>query len=98
MHFRTESRGADVRLWVEDNGIGIESRHHERIFKVFERLHGEEIYPGTGIGLALVYKGVQRLAGRVGLESTLGAGSRFWVELPRRSADIGPDGLVVPAE
>ncbi len=72
-----------VRLWVEDNGIGIETQHRERIFEVFERLHGNEAYPGTGIGLAIVKKGVERLGGRVGVESEANLGSRFWVEFPQ---------------
>jgi signal transduction histidine kinase len=72
-----------VRLWVEDNGIGIASEHHERIFRIFERLHGVETYPGTGVGLAIVRKGMERMGGRVGVESEPGLGSRFWVELPR---------------
>jgi signal transduction histidine kinase len=54
----------------------------QRIFAVFERLHGIETYPGTGIGLAIVRKGMERLGGRVGLASTVGRGSRFWIELP----------------
>ncbi|MCA1994949.1 MAG: histidine kinase, partial [Coleofasciculus sp. S288] len=70
-----------IRLWVEDNGIGIEPKYQERIFEVFERLHGSEIYPGTGTGLAIVRKGVERMGGRVGVESQLGQGSRFWMEL-----------------
>ncbi len=72
-----------VRLWVEDNGIGIAAEYHERIFRVFERLHGVETYPGTGIGLAIVRKGMERLGGRVGLESQPDRGSRFWIELPK---------------
>jgi PAS domain S-box-containing protein len=75
-----------IRLWVSDNGIGIEARHHELIFSVLERLHDIETYPGTGIGLAMVKKGVQRLGGQVGLESTIGVGSRFWIELPTSPA------------
>ncbi len=77
-----ESRGGLVRLWVEDNGIGVEPEHRERIFRIFERLHGMETYPGTGIGLAFVSKAVARMGGRVGLESTAGQGSQFWLELP----------------
>jgi signal transduction histidine kinase len=79
---RAETRNGRVRLWVEDNGIGIDPQHHERIFRVFERLHGGEDYPGTGIGLAIVRKGVERMGGRAGVESQLGQGSRFWIELP----------------
>lgn len=72
-----------VRLWIGDNGIGIKSEYHERIFRVFERLHGGNEYPGTGIGLAIVAKGVERLGGTAGVESKLGDGCRFWIELPR---------------
>jgi signal transduction histidine kinase len=50
---------------------------------VFERLHGGEAYSGTGIGLAIVQKGVERMGGEVGLESTPGKGSRFWIDLPK---------------
>ncbi|MDZ8187720.1 MAG: PAS domain S-box protein [Nostoc sp. ChiSLP02] len=70
-----------VRLWVEDNGIGIQVAHQQQIFGVFERLHGIEAYPGTGIGLAIVRKGAERLGGQAGVESASGQGSRFWIEL-----------------
>ncbi|MBW1809643.1 MAG: PAS domain S-box protein [Deltaproteobacteria bacterium] len=75
-----------TRLWVSDNGIGIDPRHHELIFRVLERLHDIESYPGTGIGLAMVKKGIQRLGGQLGVESKIGAGSRFWIELPTSPA------------
>ena len=68
---------------MEENGIGILPEHRDRIFRAFERLHSVEQYPGTGIGLAIVQKGAARLGGRVGVESTRGQGSRFWVELAR---------------
>ncbi len=71
---------ARIRLWIADNGIGIDRESHERIFSVFERLHGIESYPGTGIGLAIVARACERLGGRSGVESELGKGSRFWVE------------------
>lgn len=74
--------GKFIRLWVEDNGIGIKPEYHERIFRMFERLHNTDAYPGTGIGLAIVQKAVERMGGRVGVESAAGIGSRFWVELP----------------
>jgi PAS domain S-box-containing protein len=72
-----------VRLNVQDNGIGIESQYLEKIFGVFERLHGKEDYAGSGLGLAIVKKGAERMGGRVGVESELGKGSKFWIELPK---------------
>ncbi len=71
-----------VRLWVEDNGIGIEPLYHERIFRVFERLYQDEDDTRTGIGLAMVTKTMERLGGQVGVESEPCQGSRFWLELP----------------
>jgi signal transduction histidine kinase len=70
------------RISVTDNGIGIAPQHHARIFQVFERLHGPETYPGTGIGLAIVKRGIERMGGRYGLTSQVGKGSTFWIELP----------------
>ncbi|GAB1539465.1 hypothetical protein NUACC21_21310 [Scytonema sp. NUACC21] len=72
-----------IELSVVDNGIGIAPEYQERVFRVFERLHGVEIYPGTGIGLAIVRKGIERMGGQVGVESQLGAGSRFFIALPK---------------
>lgn len=79
---RAEQDNGIARIWVEDQGIGIDPRYHERIFRAFERLHGVEEYPGTGIGLAIVLKGIERLGGRVGVNSQEGRGSQFWFELP----------------
>ncbi|MBW4527261.1 MAG: response regulator [Phormidium tanganyikae FI6-MK23] len=79
-----EQRGERVRLWIEDNGIGIAPQHQQRIFQIFERLHGIEIYPGTGVGLAIVHKGIERMGGRIGVESEVGQGSRFWIELQEK--------------
>lgn len=76
-----------VRLWVKDNGIGIKPEHFSRIFNVFERLHGIERYAGTGIGLAIVRKGVKRMGGNLGVESFLGQGSNFWIELHSVAGD-----------
>ena len=69
-------------VWIEDNGIGIQPENQDRIFKVFERLHGADEYPGTGLGLAIVKKGTERMNGIIGVESTPGSGSRFWLKLP----------------
>ncbi|WP_013334383.1 sensor histidine kinase [Gloeothece verrucosa] len=72
-----------IKLSIVDNGIGIAPEHQERVFQVFERLHGAESYPGTGIGLAIVRKGLERMGGRVGVQSLLGQGSHFWIALPK---------------
>jgi PAS domain S-box-containing protein len=79
----SEPRDGSVRLWVEDNGIGMSMENTKKIFGVFERLHPMDKYPGTGIGLAIVHKGVERMGGRAGVESEPGKGSRFWIELPQ---------------
>jgi signal transduction histidine kinase len=79
---REERVGDFLRVWVEDNGIGIAPEHCERIFRIFERLHDRDKYTGTGIGLAIVQKAITRMGGKVGVESELGRGSRFWFELP----------------
>ena len=76
-----------AHLTIQDNGIGIPVEHRERIFAVFERLHGSEEYPGTGIGLAIVRRGIERMGGRVRVESAPGGGSRFTVELPLAAPD-----------
>ncbi|WP_188312103.1 sensor histidine kinase [Salinarimonas soli] len=81
VRIRAEPRDGWVRLSVEDNGIGIAVEHHERIFRPFERLHGAEAYPGTGIGLAIVRRSVERMGGRCGVASVPGSGSTFWIEL-----------------
>jgi len=91
--------GADgsVRTWVEDNGIGIAPEYHEKIFQVFERLNDASSYPGTGIGLAIVRRAAGRMGGKVGVVSTEGKGSRFWVDLPRAGNEVPKSGLPAPA-
>jgi PAS domain S-box-containing protein len=78
----SEVESGTATIWIEDNGIGIEPENQDRIFKVFERLHGADEYPGTGLGLAIVKKGTERMKGAVGVHSTPNVGSRFWIKLP----------------
>jgi signal transduction histidine kinase len=80
VRLRTEAKGEFVRIWVEDNGIGIAPANQEQIFQLFTRLQGNK-YQGTGVGLAIVQKGVERMGGRLGVDSASGQGSRFWFEL-----------------
>jgi len=82
VRIRGESGKNRVRILIEDNGIGISPEHHERIFGIFERLNRAEEYPGTGIGLAIVRRSLERLEGSVGVESQPGLGSTFRVDLP----------------
>ncbi len=77
----SEHRGPIIRLWIEDNGIGIEPGHLSRLFGKFERFHPTGAFDGNGIGLAIVKRAVHRLGGDVGVESTPGVGSRFWLDL-----------------
>ena len=76
--------GADrLVVTVEDNGIGIAPEFHDKVFDMFQRLHPDHEYPGTGVGLAIVRKAAELLRGRVWVESEPEQGSRFFVELPR---------------
>lgn len=70
-------------IWVKDNGIGFDMAYHDKIFEVFHRLQHSEGYSGTGIGLAMARKAVERMGGRVWAESKPGKGSTFCVEIPR---------------
>ena len=69
-------------LWVRDNGVGFDMKYHDRMFGIFQRLHRAEEFPGTGVGLALVAKAVQRMGGCVRGESSPGAGATFYLEFP----------------
>jgi signal transduction histidine kinase len=83
---RAHETDGRVCLRFEDNGIGIAPEHRDRIFRMFERLHPPADFEGTGIGLTIVRKAVERMSGKVGFESTLGKGSIFWLELAKAPA------------
>jgi signal transduction histidine kinase len=70
-------------LWVRDNGIGFDMKYHDRIFDIFQRLNVAEDYPGTGIGLAIVRKAMERMGGRAWAESKPGHGATFYLEIPK---------------
>ena len=78
-----ESTAGECLIKVSDNGIGIPGEYLEKIFNIFQRLHTEDEYPGTGIGLATVRKAVGMLNGKVWVESVVGAGSTFIIKLPQ---------------
>ena len=86
-----EVRSNSIVLSVADNGIGIPPEFHDKIFRIFQRLHSQEEYPGTGIGLSIVRKAAELLGGTVWLESTEGEGTTFYVELP-----VGSDQRSLP--
>ena len=73
-------------LWiisVNDNGIGFNMQYHQKIFEIFQRLQRVEDFPGTGIGLAMVSKAMQRMHGRVWANSVPNMGSTFYLEIPK---------------
>lgn len=93
----SERNKASVRIVVADNGIGIARDAQEKIFDLFERLHSASQYEGTGIGLAIVKRAVERMGGKVGVESEPEKGSRFWIELKSAASETSqPDGIVNP--
>lgn len=75
--------GTTCILSVRDNGVGFDMKFHERIFAIFQRLHRSEDYPGTGIGLAIVRKAMERMGGRAWAESEPGKGATFYLEIPK---------------
>ena len=91
-----EIRLSGIRLWIQDNGIGIPQPYLGRIFEAFETLPSPRRSEGNGIGLAIVKQGMQRMGGRVGVESQPGSGSRFWIELPIVSAQLPSNARPAP--
>lgn len=81
IYIAAEKKGLIVRLSVKDNGVGIPKEEQERIFYPLVRLHGNEEYPGYGLGLAVAKRLIQLLEGKIGLNSAPGKGSEFWIEL-----------------
>jgi signal transduction histidine kinase len=71
-----------IEILVRDNGIGIDSQYQQQIFDIFKRLHTQSEYEGTGIGLAVVNRAVQKIGGQLRVESTVGEGSTFYINLP----------------
>lgn len=78
------AEGNPIEIYVQDNGIGIAPQHREQIFRIFQRLHTASEYEGTGIGLAIVKRAVQKMGGTLTIASTVGQGSCFGIRLPRR--------------
>jgi light-regulated signal transduction histidine kinase (bacteriophytochrome) len=82
IHISAQKDGESWIFSVDDNGIGIEPHHWERIFRVFQRLNKRDDYPGTGIGLSVCEKIIQRHYGKIWIESEPGKGSKFFFKLP----------------
>jgi len=82
IHVWTEASDGHVRLSIQDNGIGIKPQYQNRLFGMFERVHQNNDYEGTGIGLAIVRKAVEKMGGIIGVKSDGITGSIFWIELP----------------
>ena len=95
IHVSAERGGPEWLFAVQDNGIGIDPEYAHEVFRIFRRLHGQD-YPGTGIGLAICQRIVERYGGRIWVESTPGHGSRFCFTLPAAAEESQGDAPVSP--
>jgi len=82
---------------IKDNGIGFENKYNENIFKIFNRLHNQDEYPGTGIGLSIVKKGIERINGKISAAGRVNGGAEFTITLPQSDMGVS-DQYVIGSE
>jgi signal transduction histidine kinase len=92
IHVSSEQKNGTWVFSVSDNGIGIDSEYYDRIFAIFQRLHGKTEYPGTGIGLSVCKRIVERHGGQIWVDSEFGKGSRFYFTMPATESSLGTPG------
>src|SRR5690606_38650067 len=82
IHIKAKEKAGNWEFTIEDNGIGIDKDYYDKIFVIFQRLHGKHEYEGTGMGLAIVKKIIENMGGNIWVESNLGKGTKFRFTLP----------------